>query len=120
MIAWLGYISSSQRQAVRERARLHAFYAAEAGIEQIVDFFNNPANFEGKTPSEYTQEFATHPDETYPLDHNVAPDYYDLFQPYIVLFLWTSEKGLLTYWGEGNWRRGRDSNPRYGVTRMPV
>ncbi|MCB2154347.1 hypothetical protein KQI84_05640 [bacterium] len=81
VVSWLGYITEAQRQARRDRTRLYAFYAAEAGVEEVVDYFNNPANFTGTVPQEYTTAMATSP---HTLPHNVHPDAYTLFEPYVL------------------------------------
>ncbi len=38
------FVTSSQGAAVRYRDYFSSFYAAESGVEQVVDFFNNPVN----------------------------------------------------------------------------
>lgn len=81
--AWLGFVNESARDAQRDRSRTLALYAAEAGIEAVVDFFNNPGNYLGNEPTEYTH--GRQP-SNYPLTHPVAPDWYPLFQPYIVSY----------------------------------
>ena len=84
-VTWLGYLSESYHAATRDRARIQAFYAAEAGVEAAVDFFNNPANYLGENPENYDLE-STQP-TAYPLIHpNIAPANYDLFEPYIVSY----------------------------------
>jgi hypothetical protein len=44
-ISWVGFISHSMRSAARDRERLASMYAAEAGIEMVVDWMNNPRHF---------------------------------------------------------------------------
>ncbi|MCB2154350.1 hypothetical protein KQI84_05655 [bacterium] len=85
-VSWLGYVTTAQRASVRDRARLYAFYSAESGVEQIVDWFNNPDNFvaavdDFPVPNDYDDE-ATSP---YGLEHpGLHPGDYSLFEPYIL------------------------------------
>lgn len=82
VVSWLLFINDSQRLAQRSRAQVFAFYAAEAGVERVVDFFNNAENYTGEEPREYDQQ-ALHP-ANYPLRYPVYPDFYPLFEPYIL------------------------------------
>jgi len=83
--SWILYVNHATAAAVRDRQRLDSFYAAEAGVERIVDFFNNPVNFTGAEPEAYTDELATQP-AAITLAHRVAPEHYALFEPYIVTY----------------------------------
>lgn len=82
VVSWLLFINDSQRLAARSRAQVPAFYAAEAGVERVVDFFNNPENYTGAEPRDYDDE-ALHPN-TYPLRYPVYPSAYTYFEPYIL------------------------------------
>lgn len=95
---WLDYITESQRAAAHDRARLHAFYAAEAGIEEVVDYFNHPGNYRGRVPDEYVDELATTP---YPGVYPGAPMEYALFEPYI-LEVQKDSRGQIMYDGNGD------------------
>lgn len=89
-ISWTGFVTDSYVQGKRDRARLYAFYAAESGVEQVVDWFNHAAAYPGAQPLEYTMDLATSP---HPLQHNVHPDLYLLFEPYIRDYL-RNDQGL--------------------------
>ncbi len=93
-LSWIGYINSSQRAAIRDRDRVEAFYAAESGVEQIVDFFNNPSHFGTlglSEPSEYTSDIAAQPNNysfRIPGDFDTTqvtdlPWPYGMFEPYV-------------------------------------
>jgi hypothetical protein len=41
-LSWLGFVTHSMQASVRDRERLASLYAAEAGIEMVIDWFNNP------------------------------------------------------------------------------
>jgi Tfp pilus assembly protein PilX len=41
-LSWLGFVTHSMQAAVRDRERLASLYAAEAGVEMVIDWFNNP------------------------------------------------------------------------------
>ncbi|MCC5875903.1 MAG: pilus assembly PilX N-terminal domain-containing protein [Candidatus Sumerlaeia bacterium] len=87
--AWLSYVTQSARGSAQDRARTNALYAAEAGVEAVVDFFNNPSRFQGTEPNSY--EYGEQP-SNYPLAHpNVAPDWYGLFEPYIVSYAFDAD-----------------------------
>lgn len=84
-LSWLAFINDTANAAERDRQRMTAFYAAEAGVEQVVDFFNFHVNYRGAEPANYDAQ-KTHP-AAYPLAHPVAPAAYALFEPYIVTYL---------------------------------
>ncbi len=99
-LTWLSFLTETQRQAIRDRDRHHAFYAAEAGVELVVDFFNNPQNYRGGIPFEYL-EFASHP-AAYPLKHpDLAPYEYGLFDPFIVDYV-INDDGHPVFGDDGN------------------
>jgi hypothetical protein len=80
--SWIGYINEATRGAARDRDRMHAFYAAEAGIERAVDFFNNTNHYTGEEPTAYTA--GIHPAQYAVAHPQVIPDWYPLFEPYIL------------------------------------
>lgn len=88
-LTWVAFINDAGVSARRDRDRMTAFYAAEGGVEIVVDYFNNPDNFLGQDPPGYDEE-ATHP-STIQLRHNVAPAKYKLFEPYIVSYALDTE-----------------------------
>lgn len=56
VMSWMVFVTDTMRSTERERDRMQAFYAAEAGIELVVDFFNNFENFLGDPPNSYRDE----------------------------------------------------------------
>ena len=44
-MVWLGYLTNFFRTAEFDRERVVAFYAAEGGVHQVVNWFNNPAAY---------------------------------------------------------------------------
>ena len=117
-VSWLGYITSAQRAAVRDRARLYSFYSAESGVEQVVDWFNNPKSFvavddEFPVADDYDDEKVS----PYGLEHpGVHPDDYSLFEPYILAYDTDSDgvpidsDGLPILDGNGNLAVGAEPN----------
>ncbi len=100
-LSWVGYVNSAQTSAIRDRERMQAFYAAESGVELIVDFFNNPSHFNGALPSEYTSDLYEHP-SIYPLSFPEGYSFlhpsqsgvdYQLFEAYIWSYK-TDENGV--------------------------
>lgn len=84
-VSWLSFVNHSVRTADRDRARLTAFYAAEAGVEEVVNYFNRPFDYLGAEPDNYTTQAYQPPN--YALFHpEVVPDRYSLFEPYIVVY----------------------------------
>lgn len=89
-MAWVSYVNQSVRTASRDRARVQAFQAAEAGIEQVIHWFNHPgffgddSSYTGTVPDTYTEELATSP---YPPPYHDPTDPFvnehELFEPYI-------------------------------------
>ncbi|MDK2972834.1 MAG: hypothetical protein PWP23_2589 [Candidatus Sumerlaeota bacterium] len=82
VVSWLMFINDGARSAGRARSQAHAFYAAEAGVERVVDYFNNPSDFAGTPPDEY-DEYETHP-PAYLLSYPIQPAAYGFFEPYIL------------------------------------
>lgn len=83
--AWLKFVNDSVMAAQRDRDRLTAFYVAEAGIEEIVNYFNRPWDFTGSEPGNYTTQ-AFQP-ANYPIFHTeLIPARYALFEPYLVAY----------------------------------
>lgn len=88
VLTWLYFVSEATRAGAQDRARLTAFYAAEAGVEEVVDYFNHPLHFDGDEPDNYDTQ-ADHP-SNYPLHHSsVVPERYGLFEPYILAYAFT-------------------------------
>lgn len=85
-VTWLNFTVEATRAAGQDRSRLHAFYAAEAGVEQVVDFFNNPNNYQGEEPGGTEgQAMAAFSTGQGGVDH-LFPESYGLFEPYILEF----------------------------------
>lgn len=101
VMMWVGYVSDSQRTAARDRARVHATLAAEAGIELVIDWFNNPGsfshnvnlsvpgNYPGPIPDEYTEDWEVH---RVPVPMHLTTELYEnyrynLFEPYALRVL---------------------------------
>ncbi|MEQ8822193.1 MAG: pilus assembly PilX N-terminal domain-containing protein [Sumerlaeia bacterium] len=105
--AWLTFLRNMQGGAARDRAYLHAFYAAEAGVEQTVDFFNHVGKYSGRVPNDYDNE-ANHP-ARYMLDHAVFPDSYPLFQPYILEYLTNDEDLPVNASGQVIWNENSNT-----------
>lgn len=85
-VTWLGFIVEATRAGGQDRSRLHSLYAAEAGVEQVVDFFNNPSNYQGAEPGDAeAQAMATFSTGQNGVAH-LFPESYSLFEPYILEF----------------------------------
>ena len=88
------YITSAQQAAIRDRDYFTAFYAAESGVERVVDYFNNPTNYTGTVPDAY-DDYQSHP-AAFASSAPFAPQTYEVFQPYVVSYLLDSD-GALVY-----------------------
>lgn len=113
--SWLFFVVHGMRAADRDRARTHAFYAAEAGVERVVSYFNIPSLYTGAFPDGYDSQ-SQHP-ATIPLQHAVYPDFYDLFEPYILDYARNSDGLPIDASGNPIW--DSQSNSRIG-TEPPV
>jgi hypothetical protein len=45
-LSWVAFVTHSMESATRDRERLAAAYAAESGIELVIDWMNHPEHFE--------------------------------------------------------------------------
>jgi len=81
---WMTFVAHGARAADRDRSRMHAFYAAEAGVEQVVEYFNHPTRYFGQYPDNYN-DLAVHP-ASITLAHPVQPEYYELFEGYVTAY----------------------------------
>lgn len=82
VMAVVKFINDSHRTALRDRDYVSAFYAAESGVERVVDYFNSPGNFSDDTPSNYTDTGMNRHPAVYQDVMNIAPVSYDVFEPY--------------------------------------
>ncbi|MEQ8822131.1 MAG: pilus assembly PilX N-terminal domain-containing protein [Sumerlaeia bacterium] len=103
LMSWMSLVMSASRSAARDRDYLEAFYAAEAGVEQVVAFFNNADRFPtALVPGTYTTQMAEQP-AAYALTHDLHPDPYLLFEPYIVNYVRDSDNLPINASGEPIW-----------------
>lgn len=101
VLSLVRYINDSQLTAKRDRDYISAFYAAESGVERVVDFFNNPRNFTDDNPGVYSKnKMDAHP-ARYADTVAVAPNSYDLFEPYWTAVL-TDEDGNIVFDQDNN------------------